>query len=156
MGRLRGGTKRSSWLTFRRRLLLVRALLRGPVTYRVGAGTMRPGDWTEQGLETYSGGVRYIAEIELERKPDGTIWLDLGEVRGTAEIRVNGENAGVCIWSPYRTDVTPYVAAGTNRIEVTVFNTLANYLHGVSPTHYIAKGQLRSGMFGPVRLLVKP
>ncbi len=32
MGRLRGGTKRSSWLTFRRRLLLVRALLRGPAT----------------------------------------------------------------------------------------------------------------------------
>jgi predicted DNA-binding transcriptional regulator YafY len=27
-----GGTKRSSWLTFRRRLLLVRALLRGPAT----------------------------------------------------------------------------------------------------------------------------
>ena len=27
-----GGTKRSSWLTFRRRLLLIRALLRGPAT----------------------------------------------------------------------------------------------------------------------------
>ncbi|NTU85273.1 MAG: WYL domain-containing protein, partial [Chloroflexales bacterium] len=27
-----GGTKRSSWLTFRRRLLLVRSLLRGPAT----------------------------------------------------------------------------------------------------------------------------
>lgn len=27
-----GGTKRSSWLTFRRRLLLVRTLLRGPAT----------------------------------------------------------------------------------------------------------------------------
>ncbi len=32
MTTLGGGTKRSSWLTFRRRLLLVRALLRGPAT----------------------------------------------------------------------------------------------------------------------------
>ena len=32
MSQAGGGTKRSSWLTFRRRLLLVRALLRGPAT----------------------------------------------------------------------------------------------------------------------------
>jgi predicted DNA-binding transcriptional regulator YafY len=32
MTRQRGGTKRSSWLTFRRRLLLVRLLLRGPAS----------------------------------------------------------------------------------------------------------------------------
>jgi predicted DNA-binding transcriptional regulator YafY len=32
MGERIGGTKRSSWLTFRRRLLLVRLLLRGPAT----------------------------------------------------------------------------------------------------------------------------
>jgi hypothetical protein len=32
MTQQRGGTKRSSWLTFRRRLLLVRMLLRGPAS----------------------------------------------------------------------------------------------------------------------------
>jgi len=131
------------------------ALLRGPVTYFVGTGTMALGDWTKQGLETYSGGVRYAADVELEQLPDKPVLLDLGEVRGTAEVRVNGRDAGVRIWSPYRLDVTPHLRAGTNRIEVTVFNPFANYLHGASLTHYIGKSQLRSGLFGPVRLLVK-
>jgi len=132
------------------------AILRGPVTYLLGAGRLKLGDWTEQGLETYSGGVRYETTVTLAGKPDGKLLLDLGAVRGTAEVRINGKDAGVCIWSPYRLDVTPFVQAGNNRIEVSVFNTLAPYLHGVSPTHYIVDGQLRSGMFGPIQLMRLP
>ncbi|MBB3128224.1 hypothetical protein FHS19_002878 [Paenibacillus rhizosphaerae] len=128
-------------------------ILRGPVTYRVGTGRMEPGDWTAQGLETYSGGVHYESAVNLDRTPKGRVILDLGEVRGTAEVRVNERQAGICIWSPYRLDVTELLTVGNNRIEITVFNTIANYLHGASPTHYIVEGQLRSGLFGPVRLL---
>ncbi|MBB6730883.1 glycosylhydrolase-like jelly roll fold domain-containing protein [Cohnella zeiphila] len=129
------------------------ALLREPITYRIGTGSMEPGDWTAQGLETYSGGVHYETSVTLDRTPEGHTFLDLGEVRGTAEVRVNGREAGVCIWSPYRLDVTALLTSGSNRIEVSVFNTIANYLHGASPTHYIVDGQLRSGLFGPVRLV---
>jgi hypothetical protein len=128
------------------------ALLRGPVTYRMEAGIMELGDWTIQGLETYSGGIRYETFVTIDKTTEGTLLLDLGEVRGTAEVRVNGHDAGVCIWSPYRLDITSFLSVGSNRIEVTIFNTIANYLHGVSPTHYIVEGQLRSGMFGPVQL----
>lgn len=130
------------------------AVFTGPVRYQTSTGKIQLGDWSKQGLESYSGGVRYRTSIQLDQSSLALpLLLDLGQVRGTAEIRVNGQEAGVCIWSPYRVDISPYVAVGQNKIEVVVYNTLAPYLHSVSPTHYIFEGQTISGIMGPVQLL---
>ncbi len=128
-------------------------LLRGPVTYELGAGRMALGLWEQHGLESYSGGVRYRYRAVIDAVAEGTLWLDLGRVRGTAEVWVNGAPAGVRIWSPYRFDVTALVRPGVNAIDVLILNTLAPYLDAQSPTFYIFPGQCDSGMFGPVRLL---
>jgi hypothetical protein len=128
----------------------------GPVTYEMAGGTMRLGAWHEQGLETYSGGVRYETVFELDHPPEASLVLDLGRVRGTAEVRLNGEPAGVRILSPYRFDLSSLATPGENRLEVLVLNTLAPYLNAVSPTHYVRPGQTVSGLFGPVRLLTSP
>src|SRR5690606_16260906 len=40
-------------------------LLRGPVTYALGAGRMTLGLWGERGLESYSGGVRYRQTVDV-------------------------------------------------------------------------------------------
>ena len=131
------------------------ALLDGPVTYEMGAGRMEAGDWSQQGLENYSGGIWYTKRATLEKPPEGTVELDLGRVRGTAEVHVNGRQAGIRICSPYRVDVTPLLRVGDNLIEVLVLNTLGPYLKGHSATHFVFPGQEVSGLFGPVRLVRK-
>ncbi len=127
------------------------AVFGGPVTFKVGRGRMSLGDWQHQGLAAYSGGLTYRHTVRLEAV--GAVVLDLGEVRGTAEVAVNGQPAGVRVWSPYRFEIGHALRAGDNQIEITVFNTLGPYLAAASPTPYVFPGQTRSGMFGPVRLL---
>ncbi|MCC6169030.1 MAG: hypothetical protein IT329_17540 [Caldilineaceae bacterium] len=128
-------------------------VLTGPVTYTMGSGPIELGHWSEQGLASYSGGVRYRSSFALDQKPAGAVVLDLGQVRGTAEVWVNGVSAGTRIWSPYRLDITDAVQPGENRVEVLVLNTLAPYLAAHSPTHYTFPIQMQSGLVGPVRVV---
>ena len=127
-------------------------LLHGPVSYRTGEGRMQWGVWAEQGLESYAGGVRYRTHVRLDARPEGRVWLDLGRVRGVAEVWVNGHAAGVRVLSPYRFDVTAAVQAGENQIEVLILNTLAPYLAVQSPTFYVFPGQCDSGPMGTAAL----
>lgn len=127
-------------------------LLDGPVTYRVAEGRMELGDWLERGLECFSGGVTYAQTFTLPKRSDPCT-LDLGRVRGTAEVRVNGQPAGTRFLSPYWFDISNQLQAGENHIEITVFNTLAPWLETHSPTRCIWAGTCSSGLFGPVRLI---
>jgi hypothetical protein len=126
------------------------ALLDGPVTYEVGPGRLEPGDWSKQGLVNYSGGIRYRRRLRL---PAEARWLELGEVRGTAEVWVNGRRAGVRIWRPYRFEIGGLVQEGENEIEVLVLNTLGPYWKGHSASSFTLAGQEVSGILGPVRVL---
>jgi hypothetical protein len=58
------------------------------------------------------------------------ILLDLGELHDIAALTVNGENAGVLWYPPYRTDITPWLKAGRNTIVVHVTTNWANRLIG--------------------------
>ncbi len=131
------------------------AILDGPIRFETGAGCMRLGDWENLGLTGYSGGVRYGRMVEWAGNDgDGARFLlDLGRVRGTAEVFVNGESAGVRIWSPYAFDLTDHLSEGENELEVLVFNTLGPYVDAVSPTRSVFDGQRVSGLMGPVRIL---
>jgi hypothetical protein len=129
-------------------------LLGGPVTCTVEKGPIALGPWAEFGLAAYSGGLHYESTFTLTSdQVHGPIMLDLGRVRGTAEVQVNGQVVGARIWSPYRFDVTEVVRAGENQVSVLVLNTLAPYLQATSPTHYVFAGQEVSGLLGPVRVL---
>ncbi|MFJ1598612.1 hypothetical protein [Streptomyces sp. NPDC088261] len=134
------------------------AALAGPVRCAVGPGLIRTGDWETQGLAEYSGGVRYTREVTLPagRAKDGRTILDLGRVRGTAEVRIDGVPAGVRICSPYEFDVPDATASGPHTIEITVYGTLAPHLDATSPTHFVFPGQRVTGLLGPVRLLRSP
>ena len=127
------------------------ALLTGPVAFTVGPGEMELVDWQEAGLPNHSGGVRY--RRRLDAPPGDAVLLDLGEVRGTAEVLVDGESAGVRVCSPYAFDLSGRIGPGGAVLEVLVLNTLGPHLDAVSPTPYVFDGQRRSGLFGPVRLL---
>jgi hypothetical protein len=122
------------------------AALAGPVRFVCGPGRIRLGDWESQGLAGYSGGVRYRTTL----RHLGRARLDLGRVRGTAEVIVNGRSAGIRVCWPYTFDLN--LDAEESTIEILVLGTLAPYLDAVSPTHFVFPGQRVTGLFGPVVL----
>ena len=124
------------------------AILTGPVTFEAGAGTIALGDWQEVGLPEYSGAVRYRRRFHA---PTASI-VDLGRVRGTAEVRLNGRSLGVRVCASYTFAVGDALRPGENELEVLVYGTLAPYLDAISPTTFVFPGQKVTGLFGPVRL----
>lgn len=110
------------------------------------------GSWTEcPGLERESGTVTYYNRFAWNdaQQPGATasparIWLDLGDVGEIAEVRVNGQLAGVAMWRPYRLDIGSFVRPGDNELAITVANSLANRYDGAG---------LPSGLIGPVRIV---
>jgi hypothetical protein len=127
------------------------AALPEPVTQDCATGMIEAGDWSLiDGLNCYSGGARYRKTVALTpEQTRGGVTLDLGKVVSSAEVRVNGRLAGVRIAPPWRVDISKQVKPGPNRIEVLVFNTLANHYLTI-PTRY--RGELTSGLLGPVTL----
>jgi hypothetical protein len=100
------------------------------------------------------------------------LWLDLGEVKELAEVRVNGKSLGVLWTYPFRVSVSGAVHEGRNELEVRVTNLWPNRLIGdarlprekrltrtnVEKFDQPPKGGgehrlLPSGLLGPVRLL---
>ncbi|ADB35644.1 hypothetical protein Kfla_6652 [Kribbella flavida DSM 17836] len=125
------------------------AALAGPVRVVVGSGRIGLGDWQDHGLAEYSGGVRYRRRVDLPAA--GSVQLDLGRVRGTAEVLVDGQSVGLRFCSPYVFDLGG-PPAGEHTLDVEVFGTLAPYLDAAGPTHFVFAGQRTTGLFGPVRL----
>jgi hypothetical protein len=92
-----------------------------------------------------------------------------GPVREVAMVSVNGQKAGSVWRPPYRVDLTAFLHAGRNRLEIEVANTAINTLAGRSLPDYrllnLRYGQkfmpqdmehlqpLPSGILGPVRLV---
>jgi hypothetical protein len=128
------------------------ALLQAPLTYQWGEGHAQlPASFVNLGLADFAGAVTFTRTIDID-DPRRQWVLDLGVVRGTAEVMVNGESVGVRIWSPYQFDISDKLVIGQNQITILVTNTLAPYLAGHSPTHYTPAHQEVSGVFGPIVL----
>jgi hypothetical protein len=84
-------------------------------------------------------------------EPDAELLLDLGDLRGTAEVLVDGESVGSAFCAPFRFDLGRRRASF--ELTVLVFNTLGPFLYESTPTEWVLEGQLDSGLYGPVRLL---
>jgi hypothetical protein len=123
----------------------------GPVRVRTVAAPLALGDWRERGLGGWSGGVTYARAVEVPPGPDPV--LDLGRVRGSVEVSVDGESAGEAFCAPYRFPLRG-TAGRTVRLEVTVRGTLAPYFAEATPTAWAFPSQLPSGLWGPVTLRV--
>jgi len=135
--------------------------------------------WTDhasEGIRYYSGTAVYSRMVRLTREQvdkDLAVELDLGKVRETAEVYVNGMPAGTLVFGPYKCDITDLVTEGVNRVEVRVTNTWNNRLVGddlhpgrIRYTEYPVKSYspdgerasfresdlLESGLLGPVTI----
>ena len=91
-------------------------------------------DWTkraEAGIRYYSGTAVYEKEFEAPKTEKAArMFLDLGEVKNLAEVRLNGERLGVAWKPPYRVEVTKALRPGRNKLEVRVTNLWPNRLIG--------------------------
>lgn len=103
----------------------------GRQVLRRPTGVQRAGSWHEQGYPHYTGVGSYAQSFTLgegDLVAGRRLWLELGTVRDTAEVEVNGQAAGLRIWHPYRVDLTPYVRPGVNQLTVRVANNFGNLL----------------------------
>ncbi len=105
----------------------IRFLEGGPVL-PAGATLETAGSWTETAdpeAKRFAGTACYSTSFTLTVKADRWI-LDLGDVRESARIRINGKPAGMVIAHPFRLDVTDFLIEGANTIEIEVTNLSAN------------------------------
>ncbi|MEN6602687.1 MAG: glycosyl hydrolase, partial [Bryobacteraceae bacterium] len=125
-----------------------------PILEACAPGLVEAGDWSLiDGLASYSGGAWYRKTIELDKEQAaGTVLLDLGRVVSSVEVHINGKLAATRLAPPWKVDISKHVHPGANRIEVLVYNTLANHYQDI-PTRY--RGSAVSGLLGPVSLEVR-
>ena len=123
-----------------------------PVLIDCSAGLSQTGDWSEGSvLENYSGGAWYRKKVMLTEEQAGSeVIIDLGKVVATAEVHINDSLAGILVTSPWKIDISKWIRKGENKIEILVYNTLANHYLTI-PTKYRGNS-IKSGLLGPVKL----
>jgi hypothetical protein len=89
----------------------------------------KPESWTNLGdsnLLKFSGTGKYSIEFTLPATNAKDWLLDLGDVRESARVAVNGKDAGV-LWSiPFQCRIGAYLKPGKNTLEIEVTNIDAN------------------------------
>ena len=129
------------------------AVLAQPITFDCHAKTVPLGDWADFSLNNYSGGAKYHQNVHLEPLKAGQrLELHLGEVVAAAEVKVNGISAGILLTAPWSVDITRFVNAGENTLEILIANTVANEFSNL-PSPYVSSAQTKSGLFEPIELI---
>jgi len=143
-------------------------------------------DWAtrpEAAVKYYSGRATYRKEFDISAKIGSRmlaashtnqeavttnqerLFIDLGDVREVAAVRLNGKDLGVLWAKPFRVEVTGIIKVGANRLEIDVANLWPNRLTGDA---FQPKGERRthtnvikytqntqcvsSGLLGPVKV----
>jgi (4-O-methyl)-D-glucuronate---lignin esterase len=122
----------------------------------------------EDGVKYFSGTATYSKQLALSDNQlrSGTrLFLDLGEVKNLAEVRLNNRRLGILWKPPFRIELTGAARSGDNELEVKVTNLWPNRLIGdqhlplaeqvtwTSYNPYRADSPLLpSGLMGPVSI----
>lgn len=119
----------------------VRAALSGPWEVRFDEEWGGPAkvifeqleDWTqrpEEGIRYYSGMATYRKTFDAPGGTAGKVYLDLGEVKNVARVRLNGKELGAVWTAPWRVAVVDAMKATGNQLEIDVVNLWPNRLIG--------------------------
>ncbi len=93
-------------------------------------------DWTtrvEDGIRYYSGIAVYSQTFDITPTGNNSnkkLYLDLGEVKNMARVRLNGQDLGVVWTAPWKVDITSAVKQKNNQLEIEVANLWPNRLIG--------------------------
>lgn len=122
------------------------------------------GNWAPAVGKEFSGTCSYVTSFS---GVNSDALLDLGDVRHTAEVILNGKSIGVKIMKPYVFHIKKELLSEENDLEIRVTNTVANQQHYSKTfdkwklwqlTDYTTKqnafdeDSLDSGLYGPVTL----
>ncbi len=126
---------------------------------------------TDNGVKYFSGTATYLKAINAPASwfvKGAELWIDLGDVKNIAEIKVNGKPLGVVWKKPFRINATGLLKAGDNKIEISVTNLWVNRLIGdvqpgvtnkitftTMPFYQANSKLLPSGLLGPVTIFSK-
>ena len=150
----------------------------GPTT----AEFLELADWTQRPdavIKFYSGKATYRKTFDLSdaaggvketRRKSQRLFLDLGDVKEVAAVRVNGKELGLLWCFPWRVEITEAVKPLGNELEIDVINLWANRVIGdlsqpkekrFTKTHDAFRFDMltqkttliQSGLLGPVTLL---
>jgi len=130
-------------------------------------------DWNqrpERAVKYFSGAAVYKKEFDLSPAPSGgPLYLDLGTVKDTAQVRLNGKDLGVVWCPPWRVEITDAARSGRNILEIKVVNLWPNRLIGDKRlpvaqrqtrtrifVGWLNNDQFPSGLLGPVKILSAP
>lgn len=131
--------------------------------------------WTElpgesAALRSFSGTARYRLRFQKPGAKSDDWQLDLGDVRNSARVRLNGQDLGTLVAPPFRVSLGEALRPGENLLEVEVTNLMANriaeldrrkqpwqkfFFVNIDYKKFDASTwhPLPSGLLGPVRLL---
>ena len=127
-------------------------------------------DWSqrpETAVKNFSGTAVYRKVFELSgpstiHNPSSTIYLDLGTVKETARVNLNGKDLGVVWCHPWRVEISKAVKPGDNALEIEVVNLWPNRLVGdgklpaeqrrTRTNVWGSSAPLTSGLLGPVTI----
>jgi hypothetical protein len=123
---------------------------------------------TDAGVKYFSGTGTYTKTITADKNwfnKGAQLWIDLGDVKNIAEVKVNGKSLGIVWKKPFRLDVTSALKPGSNTLVIKVTNLWVNRLIGdaqpgvthkitytTMPFYQANSKLLPSGLLGPVRL----
>jgi hypothetical protein len=88
--------------------------------------------WSEHsdpGVRHFSGEATYVKTLSIPREMlanSHRLYLDLGQVRVMAQVKLNGKDLGTLWKPPFRVDLTSVAKPGDNQLEVKVVNLWAN------------------------------
>lgn len=125
-------------------------------------------DWSkrpEPAIKHFSGTAVYRQVFNLQPPASGSeLFLDLGTVKETARVKLNGVDLGVVWCHPWRVLISGAIRPGENSLEIEVVNLWPNRLAGDAKlpanqrrtrtnVHYdSAQPLISSGLLGPVTL----
>ncbi|HHT25831.1 MAG TPA: hypothetical protein GXZ82_01100 [Firmicutes bacterium] len=89
--------------------------------------TLQSGSWVEQGYPFFVGKAIYRQQVRLTPGDLAQrIWLDCSDLPNMVKVYCNGHEVGLLSRQPYRAELTPWLHAGENDIELLVANSLHN------------------------------
>ncbi|MDD2708789.1 MAG: glycosyl hydrolase [Verrucomicrobiae bacterium] len=92
------------------------------------------GDWGKQGFPCYGGAISYGLTVKCPAGGKHACFLELSAWEGVMiRVMVNGRKAGAIAWHPYELDLTPFLTAGENRLEIQVLGSRRNLF---GPLHH--------------------
>ncbi|MFA5817826.1 MAG: glycosyl hydrolase [Bacteroidales bacterium] len=85
--------------------------------------------WTtlfDENGRNFSGSGEYSTTLQLAAKGADDYVLDLGDVRESARVWVNGQDAGILWHVPFKVSIGQYLKQGKNTLRIEVANLMAN------------------------------